>query len=1465
MKTYKAIVVALLLGACPAAWADSFSQGTNYLANTNLLGAYNSLASAVKASPADPGANVYYALTRLLVLPSLPAGSNFLTRLGVTAAGRNIYDWQAKIPQGKNMPDFPASLNLDEFTAEFRTNILPALAGAETNLAQISDPSFTLFLPRSVTHFGGDVTIDYGDAQMLRAMLDAAIFYDYTISSWNFNATVSTISNNVVKNKSIESLLTGFPDVLKLAPTTYFPAAKGAFTNAVNRYMAASQFIRNRPAGTKRLFNLDASDLAREAEFRSKIADVENSVNGPVAFNGNANTMVCMSNYFAGKAGLRSYFPTTTNSEFIWGSFPDTSFGGVVTGLSQTNVGKFILKKLKLNAELDLAGVDYTVLSQLTNDNGSANGVVLGKDGNLYGTLPYAGSNYTGVIFKVTPKGVLTTLYAFPSDTNGYPVHGGAPNDLTAGSDGNLYGTTQWGGNNGEGTVFKITTGGKLTTLYSFSGGDDGGYPQAALVQGNDGNFYGTTQTGGNNGSGTLFRFTTNVNVNLATYYSFNGTNDGGYPRSALVQGTDGSFYGTTPFGGSNNMGTIFKFIPATSQTSPGVLISLYSFGAVQDVFGSALDGSNPNALVQGSDGNFYGTTQNGGNDDYNNQQNFGQDYYGGVGDGTLFSLTTNGVFTTLYTFDQNQQLGGAFPVGALVQESDGAFYGVTSGGGANGKGTIFKFKLGIAGVDLHSLVWLSDRLGDEPYYQEGLVGAGGGVFYGTTSNGKNGGTVYRLNTSDVPSIVSSPTNSTDIIGSTISLTVSATGAAPLSYQWTKNGTTLANGGHVSGAKTATLTLTGLSAADGGSYAAIVANSFGKATSAVAVVTIEVGPSITTQPPKQVKAFEGSAVNLKVAASGGLTYQWVWSGGDLVDAGNTYGTTTSNLLLNPVLTNNAGKYQVIVGGTYGSVTSTVTALTVSADSGPVTVTISTPAIGARTTNGLISGTAADVAQVVAVGYWLTNHNNGVTGTAGQATLSGEGTKRSWTIPVTPLPGSNTVTVQSTNFWGKASTVASRSFFYEVPTPFSLTRTPGGTISGTASVHGDVPPTNNARLNLGEVYTLTATPSNSWWFTNWTSGSYIVGTNPTLSFIMWDGASFQANFVTNLFAAMAGTYNGLFDISDEVGMTEETSGMIANLSLNPKGTYSYTLLLAGSVYRNLGGTFSRLTGMATNVVTRPASSGGNVKVYLALQWDNYPPHQITGAVVGTNTVVIAGTNSAGWASSNLTLYASLTNNPGSGAYTMLVLPGNNDTPPGYGYALLTNHAGSVTILGALADGASLPSQNVPIGENNEIPVYDNLYSGSGLLSGWISLTNLDGTQLRSLTWLKKALRAPAIYTNGFTNMITVLGSPWTNPPPKTAAVDVPEGQMFIWGGGPAQELMFMVGVSSNNTLIKLTNSPATNSLSGAITPKTGLLNVTIGAGGKTPITGAGAVLQTTHSAGGFFVTKTNAGSISLYWP
>jgi uncharacterized repeat protein (TIGR03803 family) len=217
---------------------------------------------------------------------------------------------------------------------------------------------------------------------------------------------------------------------------------------------------------------------------------------------------------------------------------------------------------------------------------------------------------------------VLSTLHSFQPFPN---VEN--PSGLVQGSDGSFYGTTLSGGTNGgSGSVFKISTNGALTALYSFTGTADGANPSAALVQGSDGSFYGTTQYGGahtnqwGTGYGTVFKIS--ANGVLTTLHAFTGGNDGTGPNG-LVQGSDGSFYGTTEYNfwgewwrGRGN-GTVFKISPT------GAYASLYSFTVYTN--GSTVDGANPSAaLVQGSDGNFYGTTE-----------------YGGVsGAGTVFRLT---------------------------------------------------------------------------------------------------------------------------------------------------------------------------------------------------------------------------------------------------------------------------------------------------------------------------------------------------------------------------------------------------------------------------------------------------------------------------------------------------------------------------------------------------------------------------------------------------------------------------------------------------------------------------------------------------------------------------------------------------------------------------------------------------------------------------------------------------------
>jgi uncharacterized repeat protein (TIGR03803 family) len=343
-----------------------------------------------------------------------------------------------------------------------------------------------------------------------------------------------------------------------------------------------------------------------------------------------------------------------------------TEYGGAYTNQYSEGLGTvFTITPLgTLNTLYSFSGIDGAV---------PAAGLVQGTDGNFYGTTEYGGAyedesgGTFGTVFKIMTNATFTSLYSFSGSDGDNPVAG-----LVQGADGSLYGTTEYGGVDyylDDGTVFKITTNGTFISLFWF-GGSDGIEPEGGLVQGTDRNFYGTTFKGGTNGLlsdgyGTVFKMTTNGT--LSTLYSFTGGNDGANPVAGLVQGTDGNFYGTAEYGGTNGSGTVFKIM------TNGTFTSLYSF--------SGTNGANPAAgLVQGTDGNFYGTTEYGGA--YANQY--------GEGQGTVFKITPGGALTTLYSFTGGSD--GAYPNARLVQGTDGNFYGTTSSGGANDKGTIFRF-----------------------------------------------------------------------------------------------------------------------------------------------------------------------------------------------------------------------------------------------------------------------------------------------------------------------------------------------------------------------------------------------------------------------------------------------------------------------------------------------------------------------------------------------------------------------------------------------------------------------------------------------------------------------------------------------------------------------------------------------------------------------------------------------------
>jgi uncharacterized repeat protein (TIGR03803 family) len=323
-------------------------------------------------------------------------------------------------------------------------------------------------------------------------------------------------------------------------------------------------------------------------------------------------------------------------------------------------------------------------------------GLMQGADGNFYGTTQSGGSvGNSGTVFKITSKGKLTTLYSFCSQSD--CSDGSAPfGPLLQGDEGNFYGTTSSSGSNDGGTVFRITAKGKLTTLYSFcsqAGCSDGGSPTHGLVQAADGNFYGTTAGGGAGNNGTVFKITRKGKLTtLHKFCSRTNCADGGYPYAGLVQGDDGNFYGTTVYGGAYQGGTVFKITPG------GKLSTLYSFCALLE----CKDGEEPFAgLVQGSDGNFYGTTSEGGTIG-SDLSGTGPNFFGTFG--TAFKITAKGKLTTLYPFcSQTGCADGSFPFAELALGTDGKFYGTTLFGGdlscAMGCGTIFSLATGFGPI----------------------------------------------------------------------------------------------------------------------------------------------------------------------------------------------------------------------------------------------------------------------------------------------------------------------------------------------------------------------------------------------------------------------------------------------------------------------------------------------------------------------------------------------------------------------------------------------------------------------------------------------------------------------------------------------------------------------------------------------------------------------------------------------
>jgi uncharacterized repeat protein (TIGR03803 family) len=391
---------------------------------------------------------------------------------------------------------------------------------------------------------------------------------------------------------------------------------------------------------------------------------------------------------------------------------------GTISTANVSGVGVTCMTPTSLTGSLTTL-YSFTGGSDGAGPNGS---LVQGQDGSLYGTT-------SGTVFRITISGEETTLYSFPSPSSANYV-GGTSAGLILASDGNFYGTMQGTGlgNNISGTVYRISPTGAESVIYTWSGADVGDLPlfggviqgssgllygtaygssvfsltttgsgetevpliqygcdgvRSSLVQAHDGTLYGTIisacgGTGAGSMFGSVFKAVPGSGTGAVASIDIIGSIPAGsftYTPFPLIEGKDGNLYGTASGGGTQSFGTVFRITPSGAGTV------LYSFGAVPS------DGQNPSgALLLASDGNFYGTTLAGGTPNAYCKAS--------TGCGTLYRITPSGTETVLYSFGTNAS-DGMGPSGALLQASDGNLYGTTTAGATANAGTVFKLVLG--------------------------------------------------------------------------------------------------------------------------------------------------------------------------------------------------------------------------------------------------------------------------------------------------------------------------------------------------------------------------------------------------------------------------------------------------------------------------------------------------------------------------------------------------------------------------------------------------------------------------------------------------------------------------------------------------------------------------------------------------------------------------------------------------
>lgn len=652
------------------------------------------------------------------------------------------------------------------------------------------------------------------------------------------------------------------------------------------------------------------------------------------------------------------------------------------------------------------------------------------------------------------------------------------------------------------------------------------------------------------------------------------------------------------------------------------------------------------------------------------------------------------------------------------------------------------------------------------------------------------------------PTIITQPVSQTITAGAGVSFSVAATGTSPFSYQWRLNGTS------ISGATAPVLALSSVTTNQAGTYSCVVTNSAGNAVSSGALLTVNpapIAPTVTLQPLSQT-VTTGTNVSFTIAATGTapLVYQWRLNGANIT------GATSSTLTLSSVTTGQSGSYTCLVTNAAGSATSAAATLVVNPAAVAPTFTLQ-PISQTTTAGSNVTFTVAATGTATLTYQWRFNGVN-ITG-ATSPTLN--------LVAVTTAKSGN-YSCSASNVAGIAtSSAAQLTVNSATPSPTTLNLT----IQGQGSVSPDL---RSATLNIGQIYTVTATPAPGYIFSGWSKDTQsLLSSSRMISFVMVSNLTLQATFIQDPTIAIAGVYNGLFYENDEV--RTHSAGSF-NVSVAVGGNYSAWLLI-GTTRLSFSGTLNG-SFTATNLIARSGSTPLTVEIQIGQ---------------GTEAGLITGRVTDGVWSAPLSGGRGTSQSRFAGDYTVVIpgTAGNPGLPAGDGYATLhVSIDGLGTMNGITADGGRF-SQSSYVTDDGDWPLYASLYYGKGVIVSWLSFTNLTASDLNgTLVWIKQSAASATIFPLGFTNSTKAIGSIYVAPAVGGKALNLTGAIISFSGGSLSPSFSNVVSVNANSQVVNLSANEMVTSIVNAVGSFTGQI--------REPGTGV------LHMYGGVILQKQNAG-------